>query len=93
MEEAKGEVLARQPDYQRRVSIWMNVARFGLRELSTDPLEECLRGSPVTAKLAVVIIHQDELRAMWPPLNLAFFVELEFYQTAGRYRPRSERFG
>jgi hypothetical protein len=30
---------------------------------------------------------------MWPRLNLAFFVELEFYQTAGRYRPRSERFG
>jgi len=24
---------------------------------------------------------------MWPPLNLAFFVEGWVYQTAGRYRP------
>jgi hypothetical protein len=30
---------------------------------------------------------------MRPRFDLAFFVELEFYQTAGRYRPRSERFG
>jgi hypothetical protein len=37
-----------------------------------------LRGSPVTAKLAVVIIHEDELDPMWPPFNLALFVKLEF---------------
>lgn len=92
MEEANGEVLCGQPDYQRRKNLRMNVARFSSRELSFDPLEQRLRRGPVTAKLAIVIIHQDELSAMWPPLNLAFFVELESYQTAGRYRPRSERF-
>jgi hypothetical protein len=59
MEEANGEVLCGQPDYQRRVSTWKNVARFNSAELSSNPLEECLRGSPVTAKLAIVIIHQD----------------------------------
>ena len=78
MEEVNGEMLRGQPDCQRRKSLWMNVARFNSRELSFDPLEQCLRGSPVTAKLAIVIIHQDELDAMWPGLNLALFVEMEF---------------
>ena len=76
MEEATGEVLGGQPNYQRGVST--RVARFSPRELSPDPLEQGLRGSPVTAKLTIVIIHQDELRAMWPPFNFAIFVKLEF---------------
>ena len=78
MKEANGKVLCGQPDYQRRESTWKNVARFSSGELSSDPLEQGLRGSPVTAKLAVAIIHEDELDPMWPPFNLALFVKLEF---------------
>jgi hypothetical protein len=78
VEEANSEVLCRKPDYQRRESTRTNVARFSPRGLSAEPLEQGLRGSPVTAKLAVVIIHQNELDPMWPPFNLALFVKLEF---------------